>query len=355
MLGSLKGHRARAAGKAKTSDPTVGSVNDEQVAGTEDKNAGSTEDSSLALLDEDNQAEAVFRSHLDRKWIILIAVFVVAMMIAGVWLTQGSKIQKIVSPVTNQTSGLGGASKTEPVSTTNSVLNYLKLPEYYRKDHTTLSKDEVKKADADEVKLLPISSTGLLPSASEGYTDNPEKYLNADGTINPEYSYLTKENTLLVIQNDLQRIINPVYGNWTSLQNTGNLTSDSSHVDENSWVDLKDMFDPSVAETMTDSASARKVLNLYADWDQNAYGGVWSGKAINDSIVGVPVGTHCDYAVHGATDDHIDCTYKIRYTGKINNQYKSVDKTLKLHYKINYDDNADHSQRRVLLTSVEQQ
>ena len=310
----------------------------------------------LNSIDDDN--EDVYVPRISRRWVVLISIVVVALLSAGVWFTQHERIQQVFESNSVNDNGLG-SSQVTPTIMSDTIMNDLNIPKYYQKAHTKLSKDEKAAATNASLVIRPTSSFGVLPSkkSNPDLTDDPAKSLNSDGTANPNYSYLTADNVFTVMQDDLERIINPVYGNWTSLQNLAYLTSDGSAVHPDAWMNLKDMYDPSVAATMTDASSARKVLPLYADWDQNSYGGEFKGKSYNDVIVGVVTDApDCEFHIAGATNDHIDCTYKVTYTGSINGSNKSVVKTLKLHYKINYNDSSpDYSQRRVLLTSMEQQ
>lgn len=56
--------------------------------------------------------------------------------------------------------------------------------------------------------------TSQFGSADNGYTDDTNKVLNPDGTINEKYSYQTKENIERDFALYTQRLINPVFGGW---------------------------------------------------------------------------------------------------------------------------------------------
>jgi hypothetical protein len=357
--------------KDAVSSPVLNTVEDSPVKNNADTvkigRAGSSrpaakiEDSDHTATDAlnslDDNDDDVYVPSLNRKWIILISIIVAAILASGVWLTQHERIQQAFENNVSDDTGLGSTSVT-PVTKSDSIMDDLKIPKFYQKDNTTLTKDDKDDAQEYSLETLPSSSTGVLPSkeSNPNLTSDPSKYLNSDGSINPNYSYLTDENTFAVMQDDLQRIINPVYGDWASLQNKDWLSLDGQHVDSSAWENLKNIFDSSVANEITDSASARRLLPLYADWDQNEYNGDFAGKDYNDAIVGVPIGSHCEYHIASSPNDHIDCTYKIRYTVNLNGNKKSVDKALTLHWKINYDDNTKgYTGRRVLLTSMEQQ
>jgi hypothetical protein len=63
-----------------------------------------------------------------------------------------------------------------------------------------------------------------LPSESTGYTSDPAQELLEDGTLNPMFSYWTKELYVRETGAMLERLINPTFGNWVEDSSNGRLT-----------------------------------------------------------------------------------------------------------------------------------
>ena len=170
--------------------------------------------------------------------------------------------------------------------------------------------------------------------------------------MNPDYSYITSENTIPVIVDDMERLVNPVYGQWTGMQQIDrvDVNGNASSV---AYYKLGDMFSQQVAAEMDDESSARQVLPLYADWDRDYYGGKYSMKFNTDPIIGVINNYDCVFNVQGNVEDTITCSANVTYSGQVKGKTITEDKTLKLNYKVNYDETS-YSSRRILLTSISQ-
>lgn len=325
----------------------------------------------LALLNEEPEEDDTDSTPGWLKPVTIIAVIVIIALVgAGVWLTVGHKSKKITGTTNANTSSLGkaGNGSNRNVSDVNSFMNSIGIPSYYQQDRSKISKEDKALADKMAMDTRPTTAYGALASkdSNPNLTDDMSKYKNPDGSINQNYSYLTSDNTIPLIRDDLERLVNPVYGGWTALQDQSR-TDVNAVAQPSSWSGLTNMFTRGTANGMNDEGSFRNSANLFADWSRDSYGGSFK-KTYADPIVGIPSGLTCDYQVAGAEDDHIDCTANVKYTGQAlvpdedaKNQNKdpekkvakSVDKTIKLHYVVNYNDTA-YSNRRVLLTSVEQ-
>lgn len=303
-----------------------------------------------------------------RWWLWVVIGVVIALLVAGVGLggyyMMNPPSQKIDNSSKVGGNAIGGKSSSTggDVGTAAQEKKFLDdagVPDFYQVPRDEQSDDE--KAEALEYALVtePTNAVGRFMSkdSNPDLTDDPSKYLLEDGSTNPNYSYLTGENTTGVIRDDIERLVNPVYGGWTFLQDPNRLDVDKQpgRLGE---VSLYDMFDPQVlgGNALEDESGLRNLTKLYADWDRNQYAGDWSGKQMTDPIIGRVVDYNCDYNVTGSIDDTISCTAQVNYTGRINSvdgksSTKSIDRTLKLNYKVNYDTDTD---RRILLTSVEQ-
>lgn len=302
-----------------------------------------------------------------RAWLWVVIGIVIALLVAGVgvggYYMMNPPSQKIDNSSKVGGNTIGGAPSSsdgdnENVPERKKFLDDAGVPDFYQVPRDEQSDEE--RTEATEYALVtePTNAVGRFMSKSSNpdLTDDPSQYLLEDGSTNPNYSYLTGENTTAVIRDDMERLVNPVYGGWTFLQDDIRQDVDGYPQDVSS-VDLWDMFDPSAARDKEGEAGLRDLAKLYADWDSNEYGGEWHGKSSTDPIVGQIVDYNCDYNVTGAMGDTISCTAQVRYTGVITaddgkRTTKSVDKTLELNYKVNYENS--ENPRRILLTSVEQ-
>lgn len=319
----------------------------------------SQEKADLENADEDDLKKAKRRKVLTYVGLGIIVLLLIGLMAAGTWIGLHPKTLQTAHKGSDDTSlgttggSGGGAAQTKAESET--FMDSLDVPKYYQQPNTKISAEDKAKADAQAVKDAPIDAQ-LALAPSSGMTSDDSKAFNDDGTINQNYSYLTMDNVVPTISDDIQRLINPVYGQWTGLQQQSrtdmNGNSDSSYLSN-----LSSMFSQDVAQSMVDDASLQKVANIYADWNKDEYGGEWKGKLYSDPIVGVLKGETCQFAIQGTEEDHIDCYIDVEYTGKsaVNDLRKehSVTKRMGLHYKVNYDE-TQYSSRRILLTSVEQ-
>ena len=345
-------------------------------------NEGSDQDS---VLDEDDDGlnQDVDLSALDDeepqdddttpKWLkplsIVAVIIIIALVLAAIFMAVKNKPHKLTETSNNGVTSLGSAGhgSTENVNNVNSFMNDLGIPKYYQQPYTKISKTDKATADQLAMATRPPSAYGTLVSKASNpkLTDDVSKWKNDDGTLNPDYSYITAENVIPLIRDDLERLVNPVYGGWTALQDAGRVNVDGKQ-DNSSWGKFADMFASDVARGMSDEAGVRKVAPVFADWDRNQYGKSFA-KKYSDPIVGTISNLNCDYQIGGAYEDHVDCTAHVKYTGKavvaidgvkgdnpsIKYEDKTVEKDIKLHYAVNYTDR-QYSDRRLLLTSVEQ-
>lgn len=372
-----------------SSDPqTSGSVGDSSNSdlgtGSDDARRGEDGSDPLAFLNGDPDGDELDSdSFLDsgdpdgngaggsgrgrRVWLWVVIGIVIALLVAGVGLggyyMMNPPSQKIDNSSKVGGNTIGGAPSSsdgdnENVSERKKFLDDAGVPDFYQVPRDKQSDEDRTEATEYALATEPTNAVGRFMSRSSNpdLTDDPSRYLLEDGSTNPNYSYLTGENTTAVIRDDMERLVNSVYGGWTFLQDPDRLDYEKQP-GLISDVSLYDMFDPAVSNGVSkDEAGLRGLTKLYADWDRNQYGGEWSGKQMTDPIIGKVVNYDCDYNVTGSMNDTISCTAQVNYTGKINSvdgesSKKSIDRTLKLNYKVNYNTDTD---RRILLTSVEQ-
>lgn len=104
-----------------------------------------------------------------------------------------------------------------------------------------------------------------LPSEAAGFTSDDSKVLNEDGTLNPFYTYWTKELFIKETNDILSRITNPVYGDWEYYQFSNSLKEESGYrILHQKFADIVPPY--------VNPETTRQQLPIYADWDKNDYG-----------------------------------------------------------------------------------
>lgn len=109
-------------------------------------------------------------------------------------------------------------------------------------------------------------ASGTLPSEMTGFTADIGKVENPDGSLNPMFSYWTKEVFETELTLIVERLLNPVFGGWEMYQ--------WSEYEANKFFDLSlfsDIFtERYVSENIDEPYS--EWIPVYADWGANDYG-----------------------------------------------------------------------------------
>lgn len=114
-----------------------------------------------------------------------------------------------------------------------------------------------------------VNASNLMPSTENGYTDNPDNAVNKDGSLNLNYSYQTKENIEYNVNLYLQRLLNPVFGQWNTIP-IGQPNGVEGAFPEEIFID---MFAPEWWNANIQSNNHSK-LPVYLDWNNDNYGGL---------------------------------------------------------------------------------
>lgn len=136
--------------------------------------------------------------------------------------------------------------QTQPYSEANKAV-YTKMREKYA--HTELA-----------------TSASLLPSAKAGWVSDPKSEFLKDGTPNPRFTPVTDEVYLNSVESYIERLINPVFGEWKQYQYSDGEAS--KYFDESRF---SDMFAREYLKKNFKN-SAEQYIPVYADWKQNDYG-----------------------------------------------------------------------------------
>lgn len=297
----------------------------------------------------------------NRMFIIFSAIVVVVALVFGgyMWI-HANNTNNTVSDGTRNRSSLGTSDTDSDTKTTSSgteidtqYLDSVGVPDYYMVLKNDMSADQKTKADSAAVALAPSNTDSALASksANPNLTDDESNAYNSDKSMNPNYSFLTAENVSTQVRDDIERIINPIYGGWAALQSPSTLNNNAKPI-----AGFADMFTSADGKASTVSSSSvadsSKILPLFADWSANNFDGKYTSRSYQP-IVGTAGALNCTYNIQGTTDDTISCNTVVTYHAKMSDgSTKTENKTLTINYKPNYDDNT--GSRRIMIDSVQQ-
>jgi hypothetical protein len=292
----------------------------------------------------------------DHKWrrraMYIVGGLLTIAAIGGLaMLAMGGGGQKTVKQNSSSVSNTIGGGSDAAVSDTESRLTKAGVPKFYQKAEPKLDASDKKQAAAYNVGYAPSNMYTAFASTGDA-TGNAT---NSDGTLNGDYSYLNAGNVTQQIMDDVQRIINPIYGEWTYLQSPSNMDQYDRMVVASRFASMFTR-DKAAAISNTDISAAdmRGILPLFADWDANAYNG--DGLGAGDIVGVAQAPLTCQFNIRGSDDDNVSCSIPVRYSfiygADEKKQSKTVDKTLTLRYLPNY--NNDSPDRVLMLDSVEQ-
>lgn len=109
-----------------------------------------------------------------------------------------------------------------------------------------------------------FSTATPLPSSAEGYTDDPDDFLDSSGNLNPMFTSITEETFFKQTARIVEIFLNPVFGGWEELQYP---TEEKMPVSETSGY-------PFTMDWLISNgdAEAKEALPVLADTGNNDYG-----------------------------------------------------------------------------------
>jgi hypothetical protein len=326
-------------------DNTVSPTVDDSMLGSYDT------DSVESNTDEAGEAEEN-NTTLSKKWLTvgIIAAILACCGVGGaiLYASQQHNNSKIIAGSTigggTLTNNGRNTSANDSADKTVKFMQTLGVPAYYTKNHDKLDNKERVAANTKAIRAASANASLSLPSkqSNPNLTDDPRFATTKDGRINPDYSYITMENVMPLIRDDVERLINPVYGNWEILQfPAGDYHNTTAGV-------FSDMLTTRVTKTV----DLQKVVNLYADWNRDFYNDKFLDEKYDMPIVGRPTSLDCEFNINGNVEDNVTCYTTVDYYAKYSGVKKKVDsKTMTLRYKVNY---AGVNSRRLMLEHMEQ-
>ena len=327
-------------------DNNVPQTVDDSMLGSYDTTNSGGESTETGEVEEENNTT------LSKKW-LTVGIIVALLACCGVggailYASQHYGQHKIIagSTIGGGTLSNNGknASANDSVDKTVKFMQTLRVPAYYTKSHDKLDNKERVTANTKAIRAASANASLSLPSkqSNPNLIDDPRFATTKDGRINPDYSYITMENVMPLIRDDVERLINPVYGNWEILQfPAGDYHNTTAGV-------FSDMLTTRVTKTV----DLQKVVNLYADWNRDFYNDKFLDEKYDMPIVGRPTSLDCEFNINGNVEDNVTCYTTVDYYAKYSGVKKKVDsKTMTLRYKVNY---AGVNSRRLMLEHMEQ-
>lgn len=332
--------------------------NDPGMDDLDDGISGEDENITRILQDEDSKKRS---KGLKIAITALIVVLLLILAGLGAWWYAGSR-HHLPQSAAHYRSSLGDSGSDSSASTTSSGLNpaarsrYLKsigVPDYYAMVKDRQSKKQAADAAAAAVAGMPDNAqTALSSSASNpNLTDDMSKAFNSDGSMNPNYSFLTADNVSAQVRDDMEFLANPIYGSWTDLQ------SPRAKEVKNPGMKFAPMFsaDKSAAVQSADLHTLQSMVPVFADWNSDSYGGRYYNR-VYGPIVGTVGPSSCEYHISGTMDDSITCSAPIIYHIMMKqNEVKTENHTLTITYRPQYSGKDKDVSRRIMIDSIQQQ
>lgn len=140
------------------------------------------------------------------------------------------------------------------------------LDEWQTKPHSdSTSRDKEKMMQKYSGTSLAVASQ-RLPSGSAGFTSDPSKAKLPDGTLNPMYTTLTAQDYQQVAEGYVERLVNPIYGEWQQYQRKNGKASQNLQLGEFSNMFTQEYLSKNSSKPFKD------YIPIYADWNANDYG-----------------------------------------------------------------------------------
>lgn len=330
---------------AQLEDNNVFSTVDDSMLGSYDTTNSGSESTETSEAEENNTT-------LSKKW-LTVGIIVALLACCGVggaifYASQHYGRSKIIAGSTigggNLNNSAKNATSNDAVDKTTKFMRDLGVPEYYTKNHDKLNDKERTTANTKAIRAASANASLSLPSkqSNPNLVDDPRFATTKDGRINPDYSYITMENVMPLIRDDVERLINPVYGNWWIAQYADRIAANNA----------AGAFNDMTGQSPKNMREVRNVLDLYADWNGDFYNSKFLDQKYEMPIVGRPTNLDCEFNINGNVEDNVTCYVSVNYYASYSGVKKKVDsKTMTLRYKVNY---AGANSRRLILQHMEQ-
>lgn len=201
--------------------------------------------------------------------VILSAACLLTFISAGTYyITNQTSVEVKKSSKTIQTEKSPRANS--PVTDENSDFPVV-LPSWAKISYRNAQSDEDREKIANSLdKTNFLYMTSVYPSVAEGFTSDPNSMYDEDGLPNIYYSTATKEDIKFLVIQYLNRLYNPVFGNWTEYQYGKDYKT-------------SEMSDQIYGDMFTDDYIEKNKTNMpfYTDREGNDYGLKWNNKDVS--------------------------------------------------------------------------
>lgn len=226
-----------------------------------------------------------------KKWPWIVGVSTLALFVIGISFAV-PKLHDTQKLAKDRTTTVSKTKFTDADAMTK-VSTPITLAHWQKKSFSDEAKNNSKELNVNlqswaqnDLNLSSVTNSGFVSTAA-GYTDDTNKAINSDGTINPKYSFLTNENINYIYSSDMNRLLNPVFGDWNLSQFSENKPISNRGVNV-----LKDMFTDNWWSNNIKENSDYSKLPIYADWAGNDYGmsfksgtlARWYGELTSENI-----------------------------------------------------------------------
>lgn len=140
------------------------------------------------------------------------------------------------------------------------------LDNWQTKSHESSSNADVKNMVNKYASTQLANSSRRLPSEEAGFTSDPSKVKLPSGSLNPMYTTITAENYQRTVESYLERLVNPLYGNWQQYEYPEGKVSQNLELSR-----FSDMFSAAYMEKNKNNPY-KNYIPIYADWNSDSYG-----------------------------------------------------------------------------------
>lgn len=131
--------------------------------------------------------------------------------------------------------------------------------------HNSMNKTNINELINKYANTSLAISSHRLPSEESGFTSDKNKIKLSNGTLNPMYTTITSEDYQRIVESDIERLINPMYGDWEQYQHPNGHASKTFETSR-----FADIFSTNWLEKNKNKNPAT-YFPVYADWQENDY------------------------------------------------------------------------------------
>lgn len=216
-------------------------------------------------------------------------------------------------------------------------------------DYAKTGNEEPQWAQPSDMPSSVIVPFQMLPSEEGGFTADPNKAYNDDGSLNPLYTMWTQELFTTQVGYHLEKLLNPEFGGWSTYQFPDDGGSGKFNINN-----MRDSFTDSWLEKFDAANSAGKastVMPVLADWNGDNFGRDDLLDTVSVRWYGNVTGYTYDFDYNQETQRYsVNAKYDVSYTAWTKDQKKlQRDGVLEVKLIANGTDENNSSDYKVLI------